>query len=82
MTTLPKRKEIRLKNYDYSSNGYYFVTICSFDKKRNIEKYKDIINRTLVSLPDRFAGVFIDYSILMPTHLYVIFVFDGVKVKC
>jgi len=26
---LPVRKQIRLKNYDYSRNGAYFVTICT-----------------------------------------------------
>ena len=26
---LPKRKDIRLKNYNYSSEGAYFVTICT-----------------------------------------------------
>ncbi len=30
---LPKRKEIRLKEYDYSTNGGYFVTICTKDKR-------------------------------------------------
>ena len=30
---LPQRKHTRLKNYDYSNNGYYFVTICTKDKK-------------------------------------------------
>ena len=33
MKELPKRKRIRLQNYDYSSNGLYFVTICTEDKK-------------------------------------------------
>ena len=28
MNELPKRKNIRLKGYDYSSNGVYFITIC------------------------------------------------------
>lgn len=28
----PVRKEIRLKNYDYSRNGLYFITICTKDK--------------------------------------------------
>ena len=31
----PKRKEIRLKDYDYSSPGVYFVTICTA-KRKNI----------------------------------------------
>ena len=29
MSELPRRKNIRLKNYDYSQAGYYFVTICT-----------------------------------------------------
>ncbi len=31
---LPKRKQIRLQTYDYSSAGVYFVTICTAEKKR------------------------------------------------
>lgn len=31
---LPKRKHPRLKNYDYSQNGCYFVTVCVKDKKQ------------------------------------------------
>ena len=30
---LPKRKNIRLQNYDYSSNGCYFITICTEHRK-------------------------------------------------
>lgn len=29
----PKRKPTRLKDYDYSQNGAYFITICTHDKK-------------------------------------------------
>ena len=29
----PKRKQVRLKEYDYSKNGAYFVTICTKDRK-------------------------------------------------
>ena len=31
---LPKRKPSRLKNYDYSENGAYFITICTKDRKK------------------------------------------------
>ena len=31
---LPKRKDLRLKQYDYSSKGAYFVTMCIKDRKR------------------------------------------------
>jgi len=29
---LPKRKPNRLKNYDYSQNGGYFITFCTKDR--------------------------------------------------
>ena len=31
---LPKRKDIRLKGFDYGSPGAYFVTICT-EKRKN-----------------------------------------------
>ncbi len=30
---LPKRKPTRLKGYDYSQNGAYFITICTHNRK-------------------------------------------------
>lgn len=32
MNRSPRRKNIRLKNYDYSQPGYYFITICCKDR--------------------------------------------------
>lgn len=41
---MPTRKDIRLKNYDYSHNGAYFVTVCTKNKMcifwENNDKYK------------------------------------------
>lgn len=34
MNLKPNRKNIRLKNYDYSQPGYYFVTMCARDKQK------------------------------------------------
>ena len=33
MSEFLKRKNIRLKDFDYSQNGYYYVTICTKDRK-------------------------------------------------
>ena len=33
MTQLPKRKALRLKEYDYASGGAYFVTFCAKDRR-------------------------------------------------
>lgn len=36
----PKRKSNRLKEYDYSENGCYFVTVCTKDKKHLLSHYR------------------------------------------
>jgi len=38
---LPRRKKTRLKDYDYSSNGCYFITVCTKDKKHILAHYKN-----------------------------------------
>lgn len=43
--TFPKRKSIRLKNYDYSTAGVYFITICTKDRKNYFWKPKDIYSK-------------------------------------
>ena len=35
---LPKRKPTRLKGYDYSTPGAYFITICTKDRKEMLSK--------------------------------------------
>ena len=37
---LPKRKHIRLKNYDYNSTGAYFITICAYKRQCLFAKAK------------------------------------------
>ena len=34
----PKRKHVRLKDYDYSQAGMYFVTICTKDRQRILSR--------------------------------------------
>ena len=76
-----RRKKLRLKHYDYRSDGYYFVTICTYKQKPNVARYKQEVERILFSLPGRFNGLAIDWHILMPTHIHVIFVFDKIRIK-
>ncbi len=76
-----KRKQLRLKRYDYSSNGYYFVTIGVKNKQRCLEGCKKMIISALESMPARFKGVSIDYFTIMPNHLHIIFVFQDSQVS-
>ena len=33
MNNIPKRKHIRIEDYDYSTPGAYFITVCVNDRK-------------------------------------------------
>lgn len=45
---LPKRKSTRIKDYDYSTEGVYFVTICIRDRMQVLSEIvkteQDILN--------------------------------------
>ena len=38
--TLAKRKKMRLKDWDYNSDGMYFITICTVGKKHILSKIR------------------------------------------
>lgn len=57
-----KRKNIRLKNYNYAQNGYYFIAICSFKNNSYIGDYRELIEKILLSLPAKFKGLRIYYK--------------------
>ena len=40
MENLPNRKPNRIKNYDYSQRGSYFVTICTKDRKKLLSEIR------------------------------------------
>lgn len=35
---LPQRKNIRIKEFDYSNQGYYFITICTQNREYILSK--------------------------------------------
>lgn len=52
---LPKRKNPRLKNYDYSLNGCYFVTFCEKDRKPifcKIRQPENMFSRPIIELTE------------------------------
>jgi REP element-mobilizing transposase RayT len=75
-----KRRSIRLKWYDYSQNGAYFITICT--QKRacllgEIQSNTMILNEmgTIVSdtwydLPNHNSHVLLDEFVIMPNHIH------------
>ena len=78
---LPNRKPTRLKNYDYSQNGYYFITICTHNKQKilcnivgqglapaemQLTDYGAIVNDEILALENRYNNIKIDKYIIMP----------------
>ena len=70
-------KSIRLKHYDYKSNGYYFVTICTDYKKPYLEipGVKDLVVAELARL-NELEGVELDYFVTMSNHIHLIIILD------
>ncbi len=75
-------KNIRLKNYDYSSNGYYFVTICADNRRPLLEadSIKGAVKSEMEKLGD-IEGVEMDYSVIMPDHLHFIVFLEDCQLK-
>jgi len=71
------RRSIRLKGYDYSQNGAYFVTICTKDRELCFEKYRglqEIVRQQWKELPKRFLDLTLDEFVMMPNHIHGIII--------
>ena len=74
------RKNIRLKEYDYSSKGMYFITICTKDKKcifgklvdniMEFNNYGNKLNEILLNYGSEKYKVV--YYQIMPNHIHFI----------
>ncbi len=84
-----RRKSIRLKNYDYSNPNWYYITICSFNRKSifgTIKKskmilsnYGKIVAENWKAIPNHFKNVSLDYYVVMPNHLHGIIIKVGTR---
>ncbi len=67
-------KNIRLKKFDYKSDGYYFVTVVA-DKRENIFKGREQeIESEPTDLKNKTLGLSLDYFVIMPNHAHIIFI--------
>ena len=68
---LPKRKNIRLHNYNYSYNGAYFITICTKNKENLLWKNVGAnCVRPLDQLPLSKSGIVIENEIYKLNTVY------------
>ena len=81
-----KRKNPRLRDYNYALRGYYFITICTDDKKHifgEIVEDKIQLNEigklaygNIEKLEEIYNTIKIDKFIVMPNHVHMIIIID------
>lgn len=79
------RSTIRMKGYDYSQPGLYFITICCHDKKHLFGKIIDgqmvlnnagqIAQKCWLEIPKHFPNVILHEFVIMPNHVHGIIEF-------
>lgn len=76
------RRSIRLKGYDYSQAGLYFITICCQDRicrfghvendEMILNEYGQIAHSLWAGLIERFPNMELDVFQIMPNHIHAI----------
>jgi len=76
----------RMSSWDYSTNGYYFVTVCTKDKKCilgttidgrvKLSKIGRIVKNCWLEIPLHFNNVKLDEFVIMPNHIHGIVIID------
>ena len=88
MKDLPKRKKLRLENFDYGSKAYYFLTICVKNKENILWKDEQkaengfseigkIIENEINKIERIYQNVYIDKYVIMPNHIHLILCIEG-----
>jgi putative transposase len=77
-----QRRSIRLKDYDYSQAGAYFVTICTYNKEcifgkvtngeMVINEYGKVVEQEWLRTAEIRPNVELDEFIIMPNHMHSI----------
>jgi putative transposase len=81
------RRSIRLKGYDYSQEGLYFITICCQDRFHRfgyiengimiLNEYGKIAHNEWAKLAERYPSVNFDVFVIMPNHMHGIISITG-----
>jgi len=83
------RQSIRLRQYDYSWPGMYFVTICVREKEcvlgeiiggeMHLSEWGKIVHELWDEIPNHFPNVSIDGRVTMPNHGHAIIKIDHAR---
>ncbi len=78
------RHSLRLRNYDYSQAGAYFVTVCTHarvclfgkiaDGEMRLNALGEVVAQCWAAIPEHFPDVELDAYCVMPNHIHGIVV--------
>ena len=87
------RRSIRLQNYDYSTAGAYFITICTFEREcllgdvvageMRLNGIGQIVQEEWLRTAEMRKNVILDEFVVMPNHFHaIIHIHDIVGAHC
>ena len=88
MNELPKRKPIRVEDYDYSAPGAYFITICTANRENlfwnsvgadiirpeniPLSPSGTVAEQGILQISSHYKNIFVDKYCVMPDHIHMI----------
>jgi putative transposase len=74
------RKSVRLKGYDYSRAGLYFITVCAYKhgllfgdvvgNKMCLNENGEFVNKCWQEISNHYPNVVLDEFVIMPNHIH------------
>ncbi len=84
----PRRKKNRLENYDYSSCGAYFITVCTLERRNyfwknvgaiidrpqdvELSPYGEIVNEAISNISSVYPTLSFEGYVIMPNHIHIL----------
>lgn len=88
MNELPNRKQIRIKDYDYSNPGAYFITVCTTNREKifwctvgadtirpesvPLSAIGKIAEQGILQIVRHYKNISVDKYCIMPDHIHLI----------
>src|SRR5450759_4782397 len=80
----------RLQNWDYASDGWYYITICTKGRdnifgiiEQGIMQLNDhghIVEQCWFDLPNHYSNLILDAFVVMPDHVHGIMIIDNSRI--
>lgn len=87
-----RKKSLRLKHYDYCQPGFYFITVCTYNRKHLFGSIENGVMRCNVAgemvkhiwyeIPLFYKGFVLHEFVVMPNHIHGIIEIVGTTPPC